>query len=69
MKPIKISELIRMLEADGWREVRQKGSHRQFQHPTKRGVVTVAGKMSATVKIGTLMKIMKDAGLRKVKHR
>lgn len=33
-----------MLREDGWRLVRQKGSHRQFQHDQKSGTVTVAGK-------------------------
>jgi predicted RNA binding protein YcfA (HicA-like mRNA interferase family) len=34
-------EVIKRLEADGWREVRSKGSHRHFKHPTKKGLVTV----------------------------
>jgi len=34
-------DVIRLLEADGWREVRSKGSHRQFRHPTKPGKTTV----------------------------
>ena len=39
MKP---REVIRALEADGWAEVRSKGSHRQFRHSSKPGLVTVA---------------------------
>lgn len=34
-------EVITTIEADGWREVRQTGSHKQFRHPTKKGTVTV----------------------------
>lgn len=34
-------ELIRALEADGWRLARVRGSHHQFKHPQKPGVVTV----------------------------
>jgi predicted RNA binding protein YcfA (HicA-like mRNA interferase family) len=34
-------DVIRALQADGWFEVAQKGSHRQFRHPTKPGRVTV----------------------------
>jgi predicted RNA binding protein YcfA (HicA-like mRNA interferase family) len=30
-----------MIVADGWFLVRQKGSHKHFKHPTKRGTVTV----------------------------
>ncbi|MGH8771744.1 MAG: type II toxin-antitoxin system HicA family toxin [Burkholderiales bacterium] len=43
-----------MLEADGWYQVRMKGSHRQFHHPTKKGTVTLAGKPSVDVPRGTL---------------
>ncbi|MDR0863594.1 MAG: type II toxin-antitoxin system HicA family toxin [Candidatus Symbiothrix sp.] len=38
---LKVFEIIEMIEADGWFFVRQKGSHMQFNHPTKRGTVTV----------------------------
>lgn len=33
--------VIRRIEADGWYQVGQKGSHRQFKHPTKPGKATV----------------------------
>lgn len=33
--------MIKLIERDGWRQVRQKGSHRHFHHPIKRGTVTV----------------------------
>jgi len=36
-----VREIIRLLTADGWAEVRSKGGHRQFRHATKRGTVTV----------------------------
>ena len=29
-------EVIAILEANGWREVNQVGSHKQFKHPTKK---------------------------------
>jgi predicted RNA binding protein YcfA (HicA-like mRNA interferase family) len=38
---VKVRAMIRLLERDGWRQVRQTGSHRHFRHPTKRGTVTV----------------------------
>src|SRR5574337_67543 len=41
--PVKVRELIAVIQADEWSEVRTKGSHRQFRHPTKPGTVTVAG--------------------------
>ena len=61
--PIKVREMIKMLEADGWELARQKGSHRQFVHTVKPGVVTIAGKPSADLPIGTERSILKQAGL------
>ena len=40
---MKVRDVIRVLEADGWYQVRMRGSHRQFKHPAKRGLVTVSG--------------------------
>jgi predicted RNA binding protein YcfA (HicA-like mRNA interferase family) len=39
----KVREMIAEAEADGWRQVRQEGSHRQYHHPTKTGTVTIPG--------------------------
>lgn len=41
MKGYSSREVISALKADGWREVRCRGSHHQFKHPTKPGTVTV----------------------------
>ena len=46
MKIIKTGKILRMLKKDGWYMVHQKGSHRQFAHPSKKGKVTVNGKPS-----------------------
>ncbi|MEJ7670820.1 MAG: type II toxin-antitoxin system HicA family toxin [Casimicrobiaceae bacterium] len=62
---MKVKELIALLEADGWFQVRAKGSHRQFHHRSKRGTVTVAGKPSIDVPPGTLNNALKQAGLKK----
>ncbi|MEQ1543425.1 type II toxin-antitoxin system HicA family toxin [Methyloglobulus sp.] len=61
---MKVSELLGILEQDGWFLVRQRGSHRQFHHTTKSGTVTVAGKPSIDVPRGTLNNILKQAGLK-----
>lgn len=61
---MKVKDVIRMLEADGWRLERTSGSHRQFKHPTKKGLVTVAGKPNLDVPPGTLNSILKQAGLK-----
>jgi len=62
---MKVRELIALIEADGWFQVRMKGSHRQFHHPTKRGTVTISGKASVDVPPGTLNSALKQAGLKK----
>lgn len=41
---MKVRDVIRMIEEDGWRFHSQRGSHRQYKHPVKRGRVTVPGK-------------------------
>jgi predicted RNA binding protein YcfA (HicA-like mRNA interferase family) len=53
-----------MIEADGWQQVRVKGSHRQFRHPRKPGTVTVAGKPGIDIPPGTLNSVLKQAGLK-----
>jgi predicted RNA binding protein YcfA (HicA-like mRNA interferase family) len=63
--PIKVRDVIAMLEHDGWTQVRQRGSHRQFRHRTKGGTVTVAGKLSTDVPIGTYFAILEQSGLKK----
>jgi predicted RNA binding protein YcfA (HicA-like mRNA interferase family)/predicted RNase H-like HicB family nuclease len=60
---LKVGELIRLLEDDGWRLARTRGSHRQYKHASKSGTVTVAGKPSLDVPPGTLNAILKQAGL------
>ncbi|HST24036.1 MAG TPA: type II toxin-antitoxin system HicA family toxin [Blastocatellia bacterium] len=61
---MKVKELIKLIKEDGWHLARTKGSHRQFKHPTKHGVVTVSGKPSVEVPLGTLNNILKQAGLK-----
>jgi predicted RNA binding protein YcfA (HicA-like mRNA interferase family) len=62
--PLKVRDVIRMLEKDGWILDRTRGSHRQFKHPAKPGLVTVAGKASDDLARGTENSILKQAGLK-----
>jgi len=59
---MKVKEIIKLLENDGWYISRMKGSHRQFKHPTKNGLVTVSGKLSDELAPGTQNSIYKQAG-------
>jgi predicted RNA binding protein YcfA (HicA-like mRNA interferase family) len=63
--PMKVRELIALIENDGWRLVRSRGSHRQYRHPEKLGTVTVAGRPSVDVPPGTLNNVLKQAGLKR----
>jgi len=57
-----VREVLSRLRADGWVLARQSGSHRQFKHPTRRGVVTVPGQPGEDLKPGTLASIKRQAG-------
>lgn len=61
--PLSVREAIRLIENDGWVQVRQNGSHRQFHHPTKPGTVTIAGKPSLDLDPKTEKSIRRQAGL------
>lgn len=60
-----VREILRILHKDGWREVegRNRGSHVQLRHPTKKGKVTVS-EHKGDIPPGTLNSILKQAGLK-----
>ena len=64
---MKIRDIIKLIEADGWYLVVTKGSHRQHKHPTKQGRVTIAGQPNDDLAPGTLNSILKQARLKEVK--
>ena len=61
---MKVRDAIRMIEDDGWYLVRTRGSHSHFKHPTKPGLVTIAGHPGVDIPKGTLNSILKQAGLK-----
>lgn len=61
---MKVCIVMKRLENEGWFLSRTRGSHRQFKHPTFPELVTVTGKSSRDLPIGTLHKIKKLARLR-----
>jgi predicted RNA binding protein YcfA (HicA-like mRNA interferase family) len=65
--PAKVGFVIAVLERNGWTLVRHQGSHRQFKHPHKRYVVTVAGRWSETIPAGTLAQIRRLTRLKELR--
>jgi predicted RNA binding protein YcfA (HicA-like mRNA interferase family) len=61
---MKIREILKIIEKDGWFLARTKGSHRQYRHPTKGGLVTVAGHPNDDLHPKTKDSILKQAGLK-----
>ena len=64
---MKIRDIIKLIEQDGWYHIDTKGSHRQYKHPMKRGRVTVAGHPNDDLAPGTLNSILKQAQLKEKK--
>lgn len=61
---MKVREAIKLIEDDGWYLVRTRGSHRQYKHSRKRGLVTIAGKPGDELAPGTRNSILKQAELK-----
>ncbi len=61
---VKVRDIIKLIERDGWYCVRTKGSHRQYKHLTKSGLVTIPGNTGDDMAPGTLNNILKQAGLK-----
>ncbi|MGA8260212.1 MAG: type II toxin-antitoxin system HicA family toxin [Arenicellales bacterium] len=55
---------MKLIEDDGWYRVRTRGSHRQYKHRSKKGLVTVPGKMKDDLAPATMNSILKQAGLK-----
>ena len=62
--PMKVREVVRLLEKQGWVDMRSKGSHRNFKHPNRAFVITVPGNDGKELAAGTLNAILKKAGLK-----
>ena len=66
---MKIRDIIKQIEKNGWYLVQTTGSHRQFKHAIKKGRVTIAGHPNDDIASGTLNSILKQAQLKEVKRR
>jgi predicted RNA binding protein YcfA (HicA-like mRNA interferase family) len=61
---MKVRDIIKLIESDGWFLVVTRGSHRQYKHPIKKGRVTSAGNVNHDIAPGTLNSILKQAKLK-----
>ncbi len=62
---MKVRDVIRLVEQDGWFIVRTRGNHRQFKHSEKSGLVTIPGHLRDEIAAGTFNSIAKQAGWKK----
>lgn len=63
--PLKVRDIIKRIEEDGWYLARTRGDHRQYKHPTKAGIVTVSGQLGKDMPIGTMLSVFKQAQVEK----
>jgi len=64
MLGMKVRDVIKLIEEDGWYLARTKGDHRQYKHRLRIGLVTLAGHLNDDIAKGTLNSILKQAGLK-----
>jgi predicted RNA binding protein YcfA (HicA-like mRNA interferase family) len=62
---VKVRDVIKRIEADGWYLARVRGDHRHYKHPTKKGIVTISGHLGKDMPVGTLLSVFKQAQLEK----
>lgn len=58
---VKVRDVIKCIEADGWYLARTRGGHRHYMHPTKKGIVTISGQPGKDMPIGTMLSVFKQA--------
>jgi predicted RNA binding protein YcfA (HicA-like mRNA interferase family) len=61
---VKVREVIKMIEKDGWYLIKTRGDHRQYKHPIKPGRVTISGNLGKDMPPGTLNSVLKQSGLK-----
>jgi len=62
---MKVRDVIKAIEADGWYLVSLRGDHRQYKHPTKPGKVTIAGNLGKDMPPGIRASVFRQAQLSK----
>lgn len=61
---MKAAEIVKLIEKQGWYEVRQRGSHRILKHDDYSDIITVPDHGKEDLRPGTLNSILKTAGLK-----
>jgi len=61
---MKVKDAIKLIEQNGWYLARTRGSHRQYKHSSKLGLVTIPGKPNDDLASGTLNSILRQAGFK-----
>ena len=61
---MKVRDVIKLIEENSWYLARTKGDHRQYKHPLKNGLITIAGHLNDDIAKGTLNSILRLAGLK-----
>jgi predicted RNA binding protein YcfA (HicA-like mRNA interferase family) len=61
---MKVRDAIKIIESDGWKLIRTRGSHRQYSHSIKAGIVTIAGHPPADLARKAERSILEQAGLK-----
>jgi predicted RNA binding protein YcfA (HicA-like mRNA interferase family) len=64
---MKVRDVIKLIEEDGWYVVAMKGSHRQYKHANKPGRVTIAGHPGDEMAPGTMSSVLKQSQLKQSK--
>ena len=64
---MKVRDVIRLIETDGWYIGATKGSHRQYKHHEKPARVTISGHPGDDMAPGSLNSVLKQAQLKNVK--
>jgi predicted RNA binding protein YcfA (HicA-like mRNA interferase family) len=62
---MKVREMIRLLERNGWVWISTTGSHRQFRHSSQPGRVTVSGSMGSEIPVWLEKSMLRQAGMRR----
>ena len=62
---MKVRDVIKLVEADGWYHVGTRGDHRQYKHPIKKGRVTIPGHPSDEMKPQLYNSVLKQAQIKR----